>query len=408
MVGPSGSGKSTLVDAMINYVLGIEWQDSFRFKLGTEENATSRICSYTLHHSNGFRIPYSLTIIDTPGYNEHDEQNQNINCFITSFLEDEDDIHAICFVVSAAECQPMQCQKSFCDWIRSTFEEADNHVRLMTTFADGTIPLVVECCLRVGVPLVTDPTSGQCYYKFNNTATFADNAEESEDVAFRQTFWDMTTNTMTRFFQMIEVTTQTVCIKSIGAQTEQLAATEIASNEDNFSHVLREMGTFRSMIESVNLSRRNRPRRINLRNVRGALHPDISCDGCQSSVRGFRYKCIECADFDLCGRCEVMAKHSNHLVLRFSLLNEPSPLRHAMAFIVTPRNENPMSDQLDLENARGQVHVTVTCDGCLSHVYGFRYKCIECPDFDLCGECEALGKHPNHKMLRFSTPQVIY
>merc|ERR1719367_1646743 len=51
-----------------------------------------------------------------------------------------------------------------------------------------------------------------------------------------------------------------------------------------------------------------------------------------------------------------------------------------------------------------QVHPGVTCDGCEGPVLGPRYKCLTCPDYDLCGSCEARGLHVQHKMIRMSAP----
>uniref|UniRef100_A0A667ZBE7 SNTX thioredoxin-like domain-containing protein n=1 Tax=Myripristis murdjan TaxID=586833 RepID=A0A667ZBE7_9TELE len=77
VLGAAGSGKSTLINGMINYIVGVEWKDSFRFKLTDEgqlrsqaESQTSEITVYKVNHQEGFKIPYSLTIVDTPGFGD--------------------------------------------------------------------------------------------------------------------------------------------------------------------------------------------------------------------------------------------------------------------------------------------------------------------------------------------------
>jgi len=46
------------------------------------------------------------------------------------------------------------------------------------------------------------------------------------------------------------------------------------------------------------------------------LHPGVQCDGCDSEIRGYRYKCIECPDFDLCFTCEMKKMHGDHMMIR--------------------------------------------------------------------------------------------
>jgi GTP-binding protein EngB required for normal cell division len=78
LTGATGSGKTTWINAMVNYVLGVEWDDPFRFILvdedvrgGSQANSqTQGVTAYDLHHQNGFRIPFSLTIVDTPGFGD--------------------------------------------------------------------------------------------------------------------------------------------------------------------------------------------------------------------------------------------------------------------------------------------------------------------------------------------------
>merc|ERR1711963_672848 len=51
-----------------------------------------------------------------------------------------------------------------------------------------------------------------------------------------------------------------------------------------------------------------------------------------------------------------------------------------------------------------QVHWGVVCDGCDGPVAGPRYKCLVCPDYDLCATCEARDLHVHHKMIRLPGP----
>jgi predicted GTPase len=78
LMGATGSGKTTMINAMTNFILGVEWEDNFRFMIVDEEvkgasqahSQTQGVTAYDLHYQNGFRIPFSLTIVDTPGFGD--------------------------------------------------------------------------------------------------------------------------------------------------------------------------------------------------------------------------------------------------------------------------------------------------------------------------------------------------
>ena len=41
----------------------------------------------------------------------------------------------------------------------------------------------------------------------------------------------------------------------------------------------------------------------------------------------------------------------------------------------------------------GEFHVGITCDGCeMDPIKGKRFKCLVCPDYDLCENCKMKGK----------------
>merc|ERR1712198_661081 len=52
----------------------------------------------------------------------------------------------------------------------------------------------------------------------------------------------------------------------------------------------------------------------------------------------------------------------------------------------------------------GVAHPGIVCDGCDGPVLGLRYKCLACPDYDLCKSCEGRGLHSQHKMVRLPQP----
>jgi len=104
------------------------------------------------------------------------------------------------------------------------------------------------------------------------------------------------------------------------------------------------------------------------------IHDNIKCDGCGAfPITGDRFKCTVCSDFDLCSPCEQKNTH---------------PLSHPL---------------LKLKEApRRDVHYGVTCDGCgVAPIKGVRFKCLVCPNYDLCGPCEAKNNHPSsHTLLK--------
>ncbi|CAG0899056.1 unnamed protein product [Darwinula stevensoni] len=121
------------------------------------------------------------------------------------------------------------------------------------------------------------------------------------------------------------------------------------------------------------------------------VHTDVRCDSCRGPVRGSRYKCLQCRDFNLCSTCEASGtKHSQHSFIR--LPSRMSDVR------LTP----------DLDGIIGAIHPGVTCSSCSNGVKGGRFKCLVCPQYDLCSKCEQSRElHFHHPMIRFAKPSSI-
>jgi len=50
------------------------------------------------------------------------------------------------------------------------------------------------------------------------------------------------------------------------------------------------------------------------------IHYNVQCDSCLTSpIKGARFKCVKCRNFDLCGQCESFGKHDpNHPMIKFN------------------------------------------------------------------------------------------
>ncbi|XP_054483276.1 uncharacterized protein LOC129116385 [Anoplopoma fimbria] len=247
LFGATGSGKSTLINGMINYIVGMEWKDTFRFQLVDEdqtrsqaESQTSEVTVYKINHQDGFKIDHSLTIIDTPGFGETEdiERDEEIIEQLRNLFSAEHgvrDIDAVCFVAQAALARLTPSQKYVFDSVFSIFgKDLEENIRILVTFADGQQPPVLEAIKASGVPCPKTEGGLPVHFKFNNSALFADNkspaADQSEDDededegVFDQMFWNMGTKTMKRFFVALNVieTKSLTMTKEVLRQRKQL------------------------------------------------------------------------------------------------------------------------------------------------------------------------------------------
>uniref|UniRef100_A0A8C4ZT70 AIG1-type G domain-containing protein n=1 Tax=Gadus morhua TaxID=8049 RepID=A0A8C4ZT70_GADMO len=210
-LGATGSGKSTLINGMINYILGIDWKDSFRFKLINEdqsrsqaESQTTHVTTYEINHREGFKVPYSLTLVDTPGFGdtrgiESDKAiREQIRSLFTS-AKGVFEIDAICFVTQASQVRLTASQKYVFDSVLSIFgKDVVENICILVTFADGQQPPVLEAINAAKIPCPKTDKDLPVHHKFNNSALFAENKSFSD--RFDAMFWAMGASSMETFF----------------------------------------------------------------------------------------------------------------------------------------------------------------------------------------------------------------
>lgn len=230
LVGSTGAGKTTLINVMVNYILGVKWQDSYRFKLINEvtnrtqaESQTSRVSSYELHSQPGFQIPYSLTIVDTPGFGDTRgiAQDKLITRQVKSFLCSPlgiDHIDAVCFVVQSSLPRLSNNQKYIFDSVLSIFgKDIAENIIILVTFADGKDIPALEAIKAADLPCQKNKKGQPTHFKFNNSALYADKRgeesttpdsdsddDEDSDQKLKEIVWTSTSKQMKAFFKALQ------------------------------------------------------------------------------------------------------------------------------------------------------------------------------------------------------------
>ena len=209
VVGQTGSGKTTLLNGFINYLLGVQLEDDFRYKIIIEENDEDQSKSITQNvtvyriSTNGKYPP--IKIIDSPGYGDTGgiQRDIQITELIKQKFETEiDTINAICFVAQSSNARLTVNQRYIFDSIINLFgnDIAENFI-IMMTFCDGQDPqlkdalISKESNLKPIISLIKYPW----YLKFNNSAIFAPNKDK-----FNELFWRLGMESFEEFMKKLQ------------------------------------------------------------------------------------------------------------------------------------------------------------------------------------------------------------
>ena len=207
VVGQTGSGKTTLLNSFLNYYLGVQIDDNFRYKiinesLGTSQSVsqTSEVVIYNIKEANGFP---PVQIIDTPGFGD----TLGINTIITgkiekTFEEKLNSLNAICLVAQSSNARLSVNQKYIFKSILDLFgEDVKENFIAMLTFCDGGNPQVIttledpNCEFSSVIPHIQKPW----YFKFNNSAIFSSNREDE----FTKMFFKLGMKSFEKFTQKL-------------------------------------------------------------------------------------------------------------------------------------------------------------------------------------------------------------
>ena len=208
LMGVTGSGKTTLINAMINYVFNIQSDDPFRFQLIQKRpTKTNRIAIYDIYHNEEFKIPFSLTIVDTPSFVDNPEKNKEIAEMICDLFRDRReiiDLNMIGLVAQASIPRLMDPQLQIFDAVSNIFGNK-GHTNFLLTCSDSHRPPFLDYLCDIDHPSPAKTVSGDpyAYNKFNSAGFFGKIDEESSTGHYNRSFWNMSVENFERFFHLL-------------------------------------------------------------------------------------------------------------------------------------------------------------------------------------------------------------
>ncbi|XP_051743127.1 uncharacterized protein LOC127508792 [Ctenopharyngodon idella] len=213
MVGETGAGKTTMINTVINYLLGVKFEDQEFYQITEEEanlkdqtqSQTSEITVYEVFVEEN---PTSLTIIDTPGYahTEGYEKDREISEYLSRLFSDEDGIHyidAVCFVMKASQNRLSGKELYIFHSVLSLFgrDIEKNIVFLLTQSSGGPPTDALNAINTAEIPCRRDEENEPVHFLFDNQQ------KQKRIKKYEQNFrtsWEMGDESMKELFKLLE------------------------------------------------------------------------------------------------------------------------------------------------------------------------------------------------------------
>uniref|UniRef100_A0A3B1JAY1 AIG1-type G domain-containing protein n=1 Tax=Astyanax mexicanus TaxID=7994 RepID=A0A3B1JAY1_ASTMX len=231
MVGATGTGKSTLINAMVNYMLGVEFSDRIWCEIiETKENQTdSHTKTVTVYDVHAEENPFSLTVIDTPGYGgiEGIKEDLKITQSLYELFKSKDGIHEIdvaCLVVSASTTRLTNTQRYVFDAILSLFgKDMEKNITVLITRSPKKPINAIKAIKEANIKCAKETDGEPVYFRFDYSYCEAMNenfGDEEYEEEYKES-WNLSQKNMMSFFA--HLTNRTI-------QNVSLRVTETVAN----------------------------------------------------------------------------------------------------------------------------------------------------------------------------------
>ncbi|KAK9971318.1 hypothetical protein ABG768_024692 [Culter alburnus] len=187
-MGETGTGKTTIINTMVNYLLGVKFEEELWYEITEEEKASdqseSQTSEITMYEVCPVENPVSLTIIDTPGYGDTRglEKDLEVSANLFTLSQSSDgvrEVDAVCFVTQASKNRLSDRQHYIISSVLSLFgKDIVNNIVFLITHSDGLPPKNVLAAInKAKIPCRRDHNNQPVYFLFNNRQADARHTE---------------------------------------------------------------------------------------------------------------------------------------------------------------------------------------------------------------------------------------
>ncbi|RXN08647.1 hypothetical protein ROHU_009542 [Labeo rohita] len=212
LVGETGVGKTTLINTMVNYLLGVKFEEEIWYEIteeATRDQSESQTSEITVYEVFPVKSPMSLTIIDTPGYGDTRglEKDLEVAENLATLFQSNDgvcEVDAVCFVTQASANRLSDRQHYIISSVLSLFgKDIVNNIVFLITHSDSLLPTnVLGAIDKAKIPCRRDIRGQPVYFLFNNRQADA-RRNERRYVRAQMVAWEDSKDNMRHFLKSL-------------------------------------------------------------------------------------------------------------------------------------------------------------------------------------------------------------
>ncbi|XP_057178008.1 uncharacterized protein LOC130546664 [Triplophysa rosa] len=217
LFGETGTGKSTFMNAMVNYIMGVRWEHKIWLEIvnipevnipftGYPLSIISQTTAVTVYEFFSQHSPFSLTIIDTPGFGDTkgSDKDKRIAEALQQLFRSEDgihEIHAVCLLLKSTDSRLHDRQLYVLDQILSLFGKdiEKNILLLFTQCSKKSLPKnkILNFIKDSGIKCAKRSDGQYIYFHFDNCQSECYDEEDRESY---KSSWDYGIENFRQFF----------------------------------------------------------------------------------------------------------------------------------------------------------------------------------------------------------------